>query len=794
VHHLTERLRPLSPAPRDGDYIIYWCRIAARAYENPALDLALATAKTLGKPVFIYHALSQNYRYASDRLHTFILEGAKDLQQQSKAQNIGYAFHLHTKTNDQKVLLQLAQKAALIVTDFMPMEPFYKWDSTVSKIAPLWHVDASCVAPIWLHEKQFTRAFEFEKETKELWNQRIDFKWPTIETHSKNFLPELPFEPIDFEKTEIKELVSQCDIDHSIAPAFHTPGGTGAALTRWKLFHDSYLGSYASRRNNPLVDATSRLSSALHFGFISPFQLAREAKGHKTAGADKYLNELLTWRELAWNFCLHEKHPITIDSLPSWAKHTLHQHERDTREANYSWETLSRAQTDNPLWNAAQRQLLIHGELHNNVRMTWGKALVSWMPNATEALKVMFELNDRFALDGRDPASVGGILWCLGQFDRPFEPAVPIFGTVRPRPLSEMAKRIDVGEYSQKTRKPSNGIVKSIAIIGAGISATSAARALVDAGHSVTLFDKGKRPGGRLASHKSGSLFFDKGAANFHVEDERFARALRPLYVEKVLQQFKASESQTTNEHPFHVQGVQLHGADSMAQFLSRLQRHLNVQFGERITSLSFQNNRWRLRDEHGDREGEFDSVIVAIPAPQAATLIEAADFSLASTLKSIAYQCCWTLMLQHEDVRQLEADMVHAKHPLMRIHRQHETQLVVHASAQWSSTHVDETKESIALKMLDILRAVTGLSLSAPNALAAHLWRYAFPISNLPMDCLVNEAHTLATCGDYFSKPGVEGAFRSGQAAAGYLLRNMKGTVPISLPTGAASNQMILL
>lgn len=130
--------------------------------------------------------------------------------------------------------------------------------------------------------------------------------------------------------------------------------------------------------------------------------------------------------------------------VPTWAQKALQAGTRDPRPYLHTWEELSRGQTHDPWWNAAQQSLVRHGGLHNNLRMTWGKAILNWTRSPQQALRMLIDLNHRFALDGRDPASYGGILWCLGQFDRPFQPPQPILGTVRPRPTAGHAQRLDV--------------------------------------------------------------------------------------------------------------------------------------------------------------------------------------------------------------------------------------------------------------------------------------------------------------------------------------------------------------
>ena len=182
-------------------------------------------------------------------------------------------------------------------------------------------------------------------------------------------------------------------------------------------------------------------------------------------------------------------------------------------------------QTGDALWDAAQRSLLMHGELHNNVRMTWGKAILNWTPDAETALATMIDLNHRYALDGRDPASYGGILWCLGQFDRPFTPPRPIFGTVRWRSTTEHAKRLDADAYLRKTTRPLRDPMPEVAVIGAGISGLICARTLADHGFPVTVFEKSRGVGGRMATRRTADgLRFDHGAQYFTARDDRFRR------------------------------------------------------------------------------------------------------------------------------------------------------------------------------------------------------------------------------------------------------------------------------
>ncbi|MBS1153160.1 MAG: phr, partial [Myxococcaceae bacterium] len=324
---LAERVSPLGPGvPRGGDYVLYWMRTAMRATENPALDVALQAAQQLNKPLFVYQALAERYAYASDRHHTFILEGARDVAAQLAARRIGYAFHLQRSGHRGGHLRTLAQAAALVVTEDFPVAPFAAvegfsgWDAEVARHAPLWRVDTACVVPFRAVRGKPERAFAYRAEREPRWAEALTTPWLDVEPTSAAFLPELPFEPLSLADAPLEQLVAACEIDHGVAPAQQLPGGTAAAEARWAQFLDQRLGNYARDRDDPLKGASSRLSAYLHYGMISPFKLARQAHAHRSDGAAKFLEELLVWRELAWSFCALEPKHATLAALPAWAR------------------------------------------------------------------------------------------------------------------------------------------------------------------------------------------------------------------------------------------------------------------------------------------------------------------------------------------------------------------------------------------------------------------------------------------------------------------------------------------
>jgi deoxyribodipyrimidine photo-lyase len=163
--------------------------------------------------------------------------------------------------------------------------------------------------------------------------------------------------------------------------------------------------------------------------------------------AEKFLDEAITWREVGYNMAAHREDFERYESLPAWAQATLAKHESDPRPHLYSRAQLEAGETHDELWNAAQGQLREEGRIHNYLRMLWGKKVLEWSPSPREALATLIDLNNKYALDGRDPNSYSGIFWTLGRYDRPWPPERPIFGTVRFMSSDSTRRKFKVDGY-----------------------------------------------------------------------------------------------------------------------------------------------------------------------------------------------------------------------------------------------------------------------------------------------------------------------------------------------------------
>lgn len=451
------------PGPRsNGQFVLYWMQgVALRSRANFALNFAVAEANRLGIPVLVYQGLRSDYPWASDRIHTFILESVADLQTDFAARGIPYAFYLETRAararrapGRDSPLVALARRAAVVVTEFFPtfIQPRQLAGLRKRVETPVVAIDSSTVVPMRFHDREYLTARSIRPA---LFDALPHYLHPVPDEEPVvRRSVELPFDPtpVPAEQAAIARLVADCEVDHAVPPSPTIRGGMRAARARLHQFIAHGLSRYAAHRSDPNVDATSRLSPHLHFGTISIQEVlltVRQAADEPNYA--RFLDEALTWRELAHNLCYRNPRHRTLAAVPEWARRELAHHTADPRPAIYSDRELEEARTDDDLWNACQRALRRDGELHNYLRMVWGKSVLLWKPDAARALRVLEHLNHKYALDGRDPNSYGGILWCLGRYDRPFYRR-SIFGTVRYMSLAAQRRKFDVGRYLARYR------------------------------------------------------------------------------------------------------------------------------------------------------------------------------------------------------------------------------------------------------------------------------------------------------------------------------------------------------
>jgi len=449
--NLSSRVTKLNNASENkkGRYVLYWMQMFKRASHNYALNFAIQMANERHLSLVVYEGLTFSYPWANDRFHTFILEGVAEKYDEFSARGIRYIFYLQRNQRDSRqVVPQLAREAALVVTDDYPCFIIPRHNERISQLdLPVYTVDANGMVPLAALPKEEYAAYTIRPKINRLLPDlpRV-VNTPHVDVPKPELDVDCPETTVSAEN--IPELVSQCDLDHSVKPSDRYRGGTKAARQRLNHFAQNILPHYDKTQKEPSVDGVSRLSPYLHFGFISIQEVVaavEEAKAPKPAKA-AFLEQAIVRRELSFNFTRHNPHYDSLQSLPAWALQTMRDHARDERPELLDAEKIEAAETYDELWNAAQRELVSTGHLHNYVRMLWGKRVIEWQRSYEMAFELLVHLNNKYALDGRDPNSYAGILWCFGKHDRPWFDR-EIFGAIRYMTSQSMAKKFNARRY-----------------------------------------------------------------------------------------------------------------------------------------------------------------------------------------------------------------------------------------------------------------------------------------------------------------------------------------------------------
>jgi deoxyribodipyrimidine photo-lyase len=440
---MEERVRPLNDQPvrPGGRYVLYWCRWNRRVEFNHALLYAAETANRMNLPLVVFERLSCAYPTASDRFHTFVLEGVPHFQAQLRKLGIPYVFQLpRRKTTSDPLRNAVLRDAATVVTDDC-LRAAPKLDVQLEA------VDASCIVPMNAIPGRSYAAYSIRPKIEKLLHRYLR-PAPPVEIR-RRWTESFDGLHTEVVQDDIPALVASCEIDHTIPPSPAFRGGRKAAEACLQRFLEHRLRHYARDKNEPSRHATSDLSPYLHYGHIGALEVAlavrRHAEAHKLIVAE-FLEELIVRRELAHNFARYTPCLDSLAALPDWARQTIEAHRADARDPVYTRAQFEAAATHDDLWNATQMELRLRGKIHGYYRMYWGKKIVEWAATAEDALAIMLWLHDRYALDGDDPNTCTNILWCFGLHDRPW-PERPIYGTIRSMVRSGMERKTDVIAY-----------------------------------------------------------------------------------------------------------------------------------------------------------------------------------------------------------------------------------------------------------------------------------------------------------------------------------------------------------
>ncbi len=458
----SERIRFLNDknVPGTGEYVLYWMQRAQRARMNHALEFAIREANEHNLPLLAVFGITQRFPEANTRSYAFMLEGLYETQQALRERGIRLIVRLQPPV---EAATDLGADAALVVVDRGYLRVERRWRERVAKrlSCPLVQVESDVIVPI----ETASRKEEYAAYTIR----------PKIHKHLDTFL--VPLEETALQRDSLEFVHDGVELDdiEAMLDRMHINRGADRVDTfrggrsQAEMLLDDFivhklatpLGTYAEERNDPSQDYLSHMSPYLHFGQISPLEIALRVQGAEDVGQvnedlrqsqDAYLEELVVRRELSMNFCAYNPHYDSLACLPDWARETLREHARDRREHVYSKAAFEAGQTHDPYWNAAQWEMVLTGKMHGYMRMYWGKKILEWTPSPEVGFRIALALNNRYELDGRDPNSFTGVAWCFGKHDRAWAER-EVYGKVRYMSAGGLERKFDIDAYVEKVER-----------------------------------------------------------------------------------------------------------------------------------------------------------------------------------------------------------------------------------------------------------------------------------------------------------------------------------------------------
>jgi deoxyribodipyrimidine photo-lyase len=442
------RIQPLNGRSiQDGRYILYWMQASQRVECNHALEYAVGEANERNLPVVVVFGLTEQFPEANLRHYAFMLEGLEEVRKGLFNRGIRFAL---LRRSPELAATAMAEEAALVVADRGYLRIQRQWRNHVAKNAPcaVVQVESEAVVPVETAspKEEYTAGTLRPKLQRILEGYLVPLKEKTVRKDSLSL--RLDAHP----EGDFTSLLKKIKIDRSVTPVRAFRGGTARANALLEEFIAKKIRHYDELRSDPGLDYSSHLSPYLHFGQVSPLTVALRVSGERSvpaAARESFLEELIVRRDLSMNFVFYNDRYDEYECLPDWARKTLAEHAKDRREYLYGPEQWERAETHDPYWNAAQREMVITGKMHNYMRMYWGKKILEWSRSPAEAFRTALTLNNRYELDGRDPNGFAGVAWCFGKHDRAWSER-KAFGKIRYMNDAGLRRKFDMDAYLKK--------------------------------------------------------------------------------------------------------------------------------------------------------------------------------------------------------------------------------------------------------------------------------------------------------------------------------------------------------
>lgn len=445
MHIQDERIRNLNDnETSDGDYVLYWMQATQRVRYNHALGYAVGKANALNLPVVVYFGLTDDFPEANVRHYRFMLEGLKETA--AELEELGMQM-IAVRTSPPDGAIELSKGASLAVVDRGYLKVQKSWRETAARgmDCPLIEVESNVVVPVEeASDKEEYAARTIRPKINDLLDKYlVDFDLATPDRDSLDL--EVRGDSLDLD--DPGGLASSLDVDRSVRPVDSYHGGYENARRRLDDFVEVKLDSYPEESNDPGKDYLSGLSPYLHFGQISPIEIALTVQEAGGPGVDDFLEELIVRRELSMNFVhYNEDYDDLWKSIPGWAEESLKEHAEDNREYLYSPEEFEDGKTHDPYWNAAQLEMNLTGKTHGYMRMYWVKKILQWTENPQSAYEIAIYLNNKYELDGRDSNGFTGVAWCFGKHDRAWKER-EVLGKVRYMSAGGLERKFAIDDY-----------------------------------------------------------------------------------------------------------------------------------------------------------------------------------------------------------------------------------------------------------------------------------------------------------------------------------------------------------
>ena len=437
-----------------GEYVLYSMESTNRTQDNHALEYAVQRANEHGKRLLVLWPLFGDAFGSYRRQKHFLLQGIRDVERHLKARKIKFAV---VKGAQAETTLRFATDACEVVLDRGYLRHDTAWRDRVAGECDVrvTEVESDVVVPVETASQKREHAARTirPKITRRMDEFLVELQTTPIKKDSLNLLVDsVPLDDLDAILDDLQLKDGFGGEHEGVGPVPLFTGGEDEAKRVFRAFLRDKFKHYSEHRNQPQTNDVSHMSKYLHFGMVSPVWLAMEAKSSHSGKAedrDDFIEELVVRRELAINFCAFGDDYDQYEALPEFAKKTLDDHRDDERDHVYTAQQLEDAQTHDPYWNAAMRELRYTGYMHNYMRMYWGKKVIEWTNTPQFAFRTLLHLNDKYFLDGRDPNSYTGISWCFGTHDRGWTER-PIFGKVRYMNANGLKRKADPDAYVEK--------------------------------------------------------------------------------------------------------------------------------------------------------------------------------------------------------------------------------------------------------------------------------------------------------------------------------------------------------